>query len=78
MTGTQHVGTLKHQFLHYITIKIVLVIFHYQNNFKQTSCFLHLLFGSGIYRQQATTFSALAGVGIEAARVFENARSYTS
>jgi hypothetical protein len=32
MTGTQHVGNLKHQFLHYITIKMVLVIFHYQNN----------------------------------------------
>jgi hypothetical protein len=31
MTGTQHVGTLKHQFLHYITLKMVLVIFHYQN-----------------------------------------------
>jgi hypothetical protein len=25
------VGNLKHQFLHYITIKMVLVIFHYQN-----------------------------------------------
>jgi hypothetical protein len=33
MTGTQHVGALKHQFLHYITIKIVLTIFYYQNNF---------------------------------------------
>jgi hypothetical protein len=32
MTGTQHVGTLKHQFLHYITIKTGLVIFHYRNN----------------------------------------------
>jgi hypothetical protein len=32
MTVTQHVGTLKHQFLYYITIKMVLVIFHYQNN----------------------------------------------
>jgi hypothetical protein len=32
MTGTQHVGTLRHQFLHHITIKMVLVIFHYQNN----------------------------------------------
>jgi hypothetical protein len=32
MTGTQHVGTLKHQFLHFITVKTVLVIFHYQNN----------------------------------------------
>jgi hypothetical protein len=32
MTGTQHVGNLKHQFIHYITIKMVLVIFHYQNN----------------------------------------------
>jgi hypothetical protein len=33
MTGSQHVGTLKHQFLHYITIKMVLAIFYYQNNF---------------------------------------------
>jgi hypothetical protein len=32
MTGTQHVGTLKRQFLHYITIKTVLDIFHYQND----------------------------------------------
>jgi hypothetical protein len=32
MTGTQHVGFLKHYFPHYITIKMVLVIFHYQNN----------------------------------------------
>jgi hypothetical protein len=28
MTGTQHVGTLKHQFLHNITIKLVLVILY--------------------------------------------------
>jgi hypothetical protein len=28
------VGTLKYQFLHFITIKIVLVLFHYKNNFK--------------------------------------------
>jgi hypothetical protein len=34
MTGTQHVGTLKHQFLQYITIKKVLILFHYQNNFE--------------------------------------------
>jgi hypothetical protein len=32
MTVTQHVGILKHQFLHYVTIKMVLVVFHYQNN----------------------------------------------
>jgi hypothetical protein len=32
MTVTQHVGILKHQFLHYVIIKMVLVIFHYQNN----------------------------------------------
>jgi hypothetical protein len=36
MTGTQHVGTLKHKFLQYITIKNVLVLFHYQNNFKMS------------------------------------------
>jgi hypothetical protein len=28
MTGTQHVGTLKYQFIHYSTIKMVLVFFH--------------------------------------------------
>jgi hypothetical protein len=44
MTGTQHVETLKHQFLHYITIKMVLVIFYHQNNFKHNSCFLHLCY----------------------------------
>jgi hypothetical protein len=33
MTGTQHVATLKHQFLHYITLKMVLDIFYYQNNY---------------------------------------------
>jgi hypothetical protein len=32
MNVTQHVGILKPQFLHYVTIKMVLVIFHYQNN----------------------------------------------
>jgi hypothetical protein len=34
ITGTQHVGTLKHQFLQYITITNVFVPFHYQNNFE--------------------------------------------
>jgi hypothetical protein len=34
MTGTQHVGTLKHQFLQYITIKNVFVLFHHQNKFE--------------------------------------------
>jgi hypothetical protein len=37
MTRTHHVVTLKHQFLHHVTIKRVLVIFHYQNIF-QTFC----------------------------------------
>jgi hypothetical protein len=37
MTGTQHVGTYKHKFLQYITIKNVLVLFHYQNNFEINS-----------------------------------------
>jgi hypothetical protein len=37
MTGTQHVGTLKHQFLQYITKKNVLVLFHCQNNFEMNS-----------------------------------------
>jgi hypothetical protein len=31
MNGTQHVVTLKYQFLHYITIKKVLGFFHFQN-----------------------------------------------
>jgi hypothetical protein len=34
MTGTQHVRTLKHPLLQYITIKNVFVLFHYQNNFE--------------------------------------------
>jgi hypothetical protein len=34
MTGTQHVGTLKHQFLHYIYIKMVLVFSYYQKIIK--------------------------------------------
>jgi hypothetical protein len=39
MTGTQHVGTLKIQFLQYITIKNVFVLFYYQNNFEMNySC----------------------------------------
>jgi hypothetical protein len=37
MTGTQHVGTLKHKLLQYITNKNVLVLFHYQNNFEMNS-----------------------------------------
>jgi hypothetical protein len=61
MTETQHVGTLKHQFLHYMTIKTVPVILHYQNNIY---FFALLLFGRDIYWQQAITFSALASVGI--------------
>jgi hypothetical protein len=40
---------------------MVLVIFHYQNYFKQNSCYVHLV-GGDIYRQQAATFSALACV----------------
>jgi hypothetical protein len=52
MTGTQHVGILKHQFLHYITRKIVLVIFHYQNNFKHNSWF----FASVIWQQARYNF----------------------
>jgi hypothetical protein len=57
MTGTQHVGFLKHQFLHYIPIKMVLLFFITKIIFL---FFAPLLFGSNIYRQQATTFSALA------------------
>jgi hypothetical protein len=44
MTGTQHVGTLKHQFLYYITIKMVLLLFYYQKIIKLNSCFLHLCY----------------------------------
>jgi hypothetical protein len=43
MTGTQYVGTLKHQFLHYITIKIVLLFF-LQKIIQLNSCFLHLCY----------------------------------
>jgi hypothetical protein len=42
MTVTQHVGILKHKFLHYVTIKMVLVIFHYQNNIL-VFCTCHLV-----------------------------------
>jgi hypothetical protein len=62
MTGTQHVGTLKHNFLHYITIKKCLLFFITKIIFL---FFAPLLFGSDIYRQQASTFSALARVGID-------------
>jgi hypothetical protein len=44
ITGTQIVGILKTYFLHYITIKMVLVILHYQNNFKHNSCLVHLCY----------------------------------
>jgi hypothetical protein len=37
MTGTQHVGTFKHKCLQYITLKNVLVLFHYQHNFEMNS-----------------------------------------
>jgi hypothetical protein len=70
MTGTrtQHVETLNQQFLQHITIKMVdFFSFFYQTIIKVNSCSLHLLFGSYIYRQQVTTFSTLAGVGIESA-----------
>jgi hypothetical protein len=57
MTGTLHVGILKYQFLHCSTIKMVLVFFITKIIYL---FFAPLLFGSDIYRQQATTFSALA------------------
>jgi hypothetical protein len=56
------VSTLKHHFLQIITIKMELALFHYKHNVKLNS-YLHLLFGSDIYRQQVTT-CFLAGVGI--------------
>jgi hypothetical protein len=59
MTGTQHVGTSKHQFLQYITIKNVFVLFHYQNNFE-INYSSALLFSGDINRQHVTTFSRLA------------------
>jgi hypothetical protein len=46
ITGTQHVVTLKHKFLHYITIKMVFFITKIIFNI-----FAPLLFGSDIYRQ---------------------------
>jgi hypothetical protein len=54
---TQHVGTLKPQFLHYVTIKLCLLFFNTKILFL---VFAPLLFGSHIYQQQATTFSAQA------------------
>jgi hypothetical protein len=46
MTGSLHVRTLKHhfQFLHYITIKMVLVLFYNQQINKLNSCILHLCY----------------------------------
>jgi hypothetical protein len=44
MTWTQSVGALKPKFLHYITIKIVLVLFYYPKKIKLNSCFLHLCY----------------------------------
>jgi hypothetical protein len=44
ITVTQHVGTLKHQFFHYITITIVLVLFHYLTNFKLNPFVLHFCY----------------------------------
>jgi hypothetical protein len=32
------------EILYYITIKMVLVFFHFQNNFELNSCFLHLCY----------------------------------
>jgi hypothetical protein len=57
MTGTQHVGTLKHQFLQYITIKMCLIFFIKKIILKKI---MPLLFGGDIYRQHVTTFSWLA------------------
>jgi hypothetical protein len=63
MTGTQHVGTLKHKFLHYITKKMLFLLFYYQQIIKLNSCFLHLCYLVATSRQQVTTFSTLEGVG---------------
>jgi hypothetical protein len=35
-------GALKHRLFHYINIKMVPVLFYYQNNIKLNPCFLHL------------------------------------
>jgi hypothetical protein len=65
MTGTQHVGTFRHKFLHYITINMVLACSFLAIFFLADFLFFAtLLFGSNIYKQQVTTFSTLAGVGI--------------
>jgi hypothetical protein len=42
MTATQHGGTLKHEFLHYITIKIMLGFFHYLFLSKKSCCYFYL------------------------------------
>jgi hypothetical protein len=62
MSGTQHVGTLKHQFLQYITIKNVFVLFFITKIILKW--IIPLLFGGDIYRQHVTTFLRLAWVGM--------------
>jgi hypothetical protein len=42
MTATQHGGTLRHIFLHYITIKIMLVFFHFLVFSKNNWCYFYL------------------------------------
>jgi hypothetical protein len=42
MTATQHGGTLRHDFLHYFTIKIMLSFFHYLDFFKNNCCSFYL------------------------------------
>jgi hypothetical protein len=56
MTGTQHVGTLKRQFLHYITIKMVLVLFYKKKKLTAFLGVLPLLFGSDIYNSKSELF----------------------
>jgi hypothetical protein len=42
MTATQHGGTLRHLFLHYLTTKIMLSFFHYLFVSKSNCCYFYL------------------------------------
>jgi hypothetical protein len=65
MTATQHEGTLRHWFLHYTTLKIMLVLFHSLIFYLFLNVvFLSFWLSIAIYRLQVATFSPLAWVAI--------------
>jgi hypothetical protein len=69
MTGTQHVGTLEHLFLQYITInKIFICLKHI---FYLNFCYYPFCFFIAIYRLQFTTFWTLMEVAIFITQIIE-------